>query len=115
MKTTLIALQPYFNLGMPTSPPKKELNSMSDNLPKGTFPSPQFDNAYREYMKLQKELDQERMRSNLYKEGLELAMMQREKLRDALVRLRDCDWVITPSDRMDAVREIAREALEETK
>ena len=29
----------------------------------------------------------------------------------ALERLRDCDWVITLPDRMDAVREIAREAL----
>ena len=34
-----------------------------------------------------------------------------ERLRTALVKLRDCDWVITPGDRMDAVREIAREAL----
>jgi len=33
-------------------------------------------------------------------------------LRAALERLRDCDWVITPQDRMDAVREIARKALE---
>jgi len=31
----------------------------------------------------------------------------------ALTRLRDCDWVITPSDRMDAVRDIAKKALEE--
>ena len=35
-----------------------------------------------------------------------------EKLEKALERLRDCDWVITPHDRMDAVRAIAREALE---
>ena len=34
------------------------------------------------------------------------------RLRDALIRLRDCDWVITLPDRMDAVREIAREALD---
>lgn len=33
------------------------------------------------------------------------------KLEAALIRLRDCDWVITPRDRMDAVRQIAREAL----
>jgi hypothetical protein len=31
--------------------------------------------------------------------------------REALERLRDCDWVITPHDRMDAVRDIARKAL----
>ena len=35
-----------------------------------------------------------------------------ERLRVALTRLRDCDWVITPKDRMDAVRDIARHALE---
>lgn len=29
----------------------------------------------------------------------------------ALIRLRDCDWVISLPDRMDAVREIARGAL----
>lgn len=34
------------------------------------------------------------------------------KMRDALIRLRDCDWVISLPDRMDAVRQIAREALE---
>jgi len=34
------------------------------------------------------------------------------RLEAALIRLRDCDWVITPRDRMDAVREIAREALD---
>lgn len=42
-----------------------------------------------------------------------IAELQREdlKLRSALERLRDCDFVVTPMDRMDAVREIAREAL----
>ena len=34
------------------------------------------------------------------------------KLEEALKRIRDCDWVITLPDRMDAVRAIAREALE---
>ena len=34
-----------------------------------------------------------------------------EELVKALTRLRDCDWVISLPDRMDAVREIAREAL----
>ena len=34
------------------------------------------------------------------------------KLEAALKRIRDCDWVITLPDRMDAVRQIAREALE---
>jgi hypothetical protein len=35
-----------------------------------------------------------------------------EKLETALKRIRDCDFVITLPDRMDAVRAIAREALE---
>jgi hypothetical protein len=35
------------------------------------------------------------------------------RMRVALEKLRDCDWVITLPDRMDAVRLIAREALEE--
>ena len=34
------------------------------------------------------------------------------KMEDALQRIRDCDFVITLPDRMDAVRAIAREALE---
>lgn len=34
------------------------------------------------------------------------------KMEEALRRIRDCDWVITLPDRMDAVRAIAREALE---
>lgn len=36
---------------------------------------------------------------------------QIKKLSEALQRIRDCDWVITLPDRMDAVRAIAREAL----
>jgi len=36
-----------------------------------------------------------------------------ERLREALIILRDCDWVITLPDRMDAVREIARQAIQE--
>ena len=35
-----------------------------------------------------------------------------EKLRGALQRIADCDWVITLPDRMDGVRKIAREALQ---
>ena len=36
-----------------------------------------------------------------------------EILRDGLIKLRDCDFVITLPDRMDAVRKIAREHLGE--
>ena len=35
-----------------------------------------------------------------------------DKLEGALQQIRDCDFVITLPDRMDAVRAIAREALE---
>ena len=37
--------------------------------------------------------------------------IERDRYQKALLRLRDCDWVISLPDRMDAVREIAREAL----
>jgi hypothetical protein len=39
------------------------------------------------------------------------AVRRIEALEAALIRLRDCDWVISLPDRMDAVREIARQAL----
>lgn len=35
-----------------------------------------------------------------------------DKLEGALERIRDCDFVITLPDRMDAVRQIVRKALE---
>ena len=42
----------------------------------------------------------------------EAALLSRvERLEKALTRLRDCDWVISLQDRMDAVRDIARNAL----
>ena len=41
--------------------------------------------------------------------GLEIKL---DAFQQVFERLRDCDWVITPHDRMDAVREIARKALE---
>jgi hypothetical protein len=37
---------------------------------------------------------------------------QRDRLAVALQKLADCDWIITPHDRMDAVRTIARKALQ---
>jgi len=47
--------------------------------------------------------------------ALEKRLQESEKAREVLVealeRLQNCDWVITPMDRMDAVREIARQAL----
>ena len=38
-------------------------------------------------------------------------LAENAKMREALEKLRDCDWVITLPDRMDGVREIARNAL----
>lgn len=43
---------------------------------------------------------------------LDEASVRVKKLEYALERIRDCDFVITLPDRMDAVRQIAREALE---
>ena len=59
-----------------------------------------------------------RERNHWKKESLEQARLlamsadREEKLRAALQRLADCDWVISLPDRMDAVRKIAREALQ---
>jgi cell division protein FtsB len=36
---------------------------------------------------------------------------ENERLREALKKLRDCDWTITLPDRMDAVRDMAKQAL----
>jgi hypothetical protein len=43
---------------------------------------------------------------------MEKAIAAIERLRDALERIGDCDFIITLPDRMDAVRKIAREALQ---
>lgn len=59
------------------------------------------------------ELQQQEQIEQLERELAEV-MKQRDELRDALCRLRDCDFVISLPDRMDAVREIAREALAKT-
>lgn len=34
-----------------------------------------------------------------------------ERMEAALIKLRDCDWIVTLPDRMDGVRKIAREGL----
>jgi hypothetical protein len=44
-------------------------------------------------------------------EELERQGAENERLRAVLTRLRDCDWTITLPDRMDAVRDIAKQAL----
>ena len=45
-------------------------------------------------------------------DALDTVTEQRDRLAEALRKLADCDWVITPHDRMDAVREIASKALQ---
>ena len=48
------------------------------------------------------------------REELERERAKVRTLREACERLRVCDWVITLPDRMDAVRDIARAALDAT-
>jgi hypothetical protein len=49
---------------------------------------------------------------NALRDDLKEAEKRVEMLAFALERIRDCDFVITLPDRMDAVRAIAQEALE---
>lgn len=46
-------------------------------------------------------------------EDANYAEKESSRMRAALQRLADCDWVITLPDRMDAVRKIARDALKD--
>jgi len=57
----------------------------------------------------------ERYRSDAYTMQLATARAEITRLREALTKLRDCDWVISLPDRMDAVRDIARAALAKEK
>lgn len=51
-------------------------------------------------------------KSDKWTEEMQKRAIRMARLERALERIRDCDWVITLPDRMDAVRQIAREALE---
>lgn len=55
--------------------------------------------------------DDYRNRAERAEQALAEALAENARLREALERLRDCDWVISLPDRMDAVREIARNAF----
>lgn len=46
-----------------------------------------------------------------HRDMLDIICAERDRMKAALVRLRDCDWVIRLPDRMDGVRQIARKAL----
>ena len=62
--------------------------------------------------KLGRERNHWKRESLLQARLLAMSDVREERLRTALQRLADCDWVITLPDRMDAVRKIAREALQ---
>jgi hypothetical protein len=68
----------------------------------------QRDEALNQLRKAQVENDHNWQAMELYESERE----QRDRLAEALQKLADCDWVITLPDRMDAVRTIAREALQ---
>ena len=61
---------------------------------------------------LEEEVRCEERRFNYLSDQFAELAEQKDLYESALIKLRDCDWVITPHDRMDAVREIARKALE---
>ena len=61
---------------------------------------------------LEKEIECEERRFCDLTDDFAALAEQKDRYEAALIKLRDCDWVITPHDRMDAVREIARNALE---
>jgi hypothetical protein len=63
---------------------------------------------------LERELHESRNAERLARVQLATEREKSAALRLACERLRDCDWVISLPDRMDAVRDIAREALAAT-
>ncbi|HDZ62779.1 MAG TPA: hypothetical protein ENH40_06515 [Nitrospirae bacterium] len=63
---------------------------------------------------LEKELAQDRKMFSDVWDRLKEAEKERDRYKLALEKLRDCDWVISLPDRMDAVRKIAREALKKS-
>ena len=61
---------------------------------------------------LERELAIELERATHYRDEWQKERAKVKTLRAACERLRDCDLVITLSDRMDAVRDIARAAID---
>ena len=47
-------------------------------------------------------------------DALSAQAVEMERMREALIRLRNCDWITPTLDRMDAVRNLARQALGDT-
>ena len=67
-----------------------------------------------ECAKMERELAVSRNAERLARVQLGAEREKVKALREACERLRDCDWVITLPDRMDAVRDIARAAIAAT-
>lgn len=65
--------------------------------------------------KLERERDEARADADEWQKKYAEVFVERDRVREALKRIADCDWVITLPDRMDAVRKIARDALEAAK
>jgi chromosome segregation ATPase len=81
---------------------ERERNNLTD----------QRDFAIGQMKRLERERDHWKSESLEQAKLLAMSADREEKLRTALQRLADCDWVISLPDRMDAVRKIAREALQ---
>jgi selenocysteine lyase/cysteine desulfurase len=58
------------------------------------------------------EIEQNRIDLQEYRLDVEALTEERDRLKAALVRLRDCDWVTGSVVGVDGIRQIAREALE---
>jgi len=73
--------------------------------------------ALKKWLKWHQGIDDPPAMSLAFEKGFDAGMRYRksrdnEKMKNALIKLRDCDWVISLPDRMTEVRNIARAALE---
>ena len=82
-------------------------------MPVGYIPSHAPENLPAKIESLVKELEENTtIRHERVAEKLAEVTKQRDLLLEGLEKLATCDWVITLPDRMDAVREIARQTIE---
>ena len=61
--------------------------------------------------KYQKQIDEDGSEVGVSRQALDETLEYIQKLESALIKLRDCTWVITSPDCMDDVRDIADKAL----
>ena len=71
----------------------------------------QFEKGLAALKSIIRERDEAREQLSAAKHFLEKYIVERDEAREALQRIADCDFVITLPDRMDAVRKIANDAL----